>query len=115
MAPARAAGEVILEERVATNPEAMKKAFSTMPRSRIALETGTHSPWVSRVLSELGHEAIVARTQCPLDRGNVQAERLLKVHRVLLWTYSAGGELSSGIFSTTQGRISSCRAAVSPD
>jgi hypothetical protein len=41
------AGEVILEERVATNPEAMKKTFSTMPRSRIALETGTHSPWVS--------------------------------------------------------------------
>jgi transposase len=57
------AGEVILEERVATNPEAMKKTFSTMPRSRIALETGTHSPWVSRVLSELGHEAIVAHAR----------------------------------------------------
>ena len=57
------AGQVILEERVATNPEAMKKTFSTMPRSRIALETGTHSPWVSRVLSELGHEAIVAHAR----------------------------------------------------
>jgi transposase len=54
---------VILEERVATNPEAMKKAFSTMPRSRIALETGTHSPWVSRLLSDLGHEAIVAHAR----------------------------------------------------
>jgi hypothetical protein len=54
---------VILEERVATNPEAMKKTFGTMPRSRIALETGTHSPWVSRVLSELGHEAIVAHAR----------------------------------------------------
>jgi hypothetical protein len=32
------AGQVILEERVATNPEAMKRTFSTMPRSRIALE-----------------------------------------------------------------------------
>jgi len=31
------AGEVILEEKIAPNPEAMKKAFSTMPRSRIAL------------------------------------------------------------------------------
>lgn len=57
------AGQVILEERVATNPEAMKKTFSTMPRSRIALETGTHSPWVSRVLSDLGHEAIVAHAR----------------------------------------------------
>ena len=38
--------EVILEERVATNPEAMKKTCEKMPASRIALKTGTHSPWV---------------------------------------------------------------------
>ena len=34
-----------------------------MPRSRIALETGTHSPWISRLLSELGHEVIVANAR----------------------------------------------------
>ena len=45
------AGEVILEERVTTSPEAMQKTFGKMPPSRIALETGTHSPWVSRLLS----------------------------------------------------------------
>jgi transposase len=55
-------GEVILEERVATNPEAMKKTFEKMPASRIALETGTHSPWINRLLTELGHEAIVAHS-----------------------------------------------------
>lgn len=27
-----------------------------MPRSRLALETGMHSPWVSRLLSALGHD-----------------------------------------------------------
>ena len=37
--------------------------FGGIPRSRIALETGMHSPWVSRVLSELGHEVIVAHAQ----------------------------------------------------
>jgi hypothetical protein len=37
------AGEVVLEAKVATNPEAMKKTFEKMPPSRIALETGTHS------------------------------------------------------------------------
>lgn len=37
-------GEVILEERVTTGPEAMTKTFGKSPRSRIALETGTHSP-----------------------------------------------------------------------
>lgn len=56
-------GEAILEERVATNPEAMKKTFEKMPASRIALETDTHSPWVSRLLTELGHEAIVAHAR----------------------------------------------------
>ena len=34
-----------------------------MPRSRIALDTGTHSPWVSRLLGELGHEVIVANAR----------------------------------------------------
>lgn len=56
-------GEVILEAKVATNPEAMKHEFSKLPRSRIALETGTHSPWVSRLLTELGHDAIVAHAR----------------------------------------------------
>jgi molybdopterin-guanine dinucleotide biosynthesis protein len=41
----------------------MKKRFEKMPASRIALETGTHSPWVSRLLTELGHEAIVAHSR----------------------------------------------------
>ena len=34
-----------------------------MPGSRIALEIGTHSPWVSRLLSELGHQVIVANAR----------------------------------------------------
>src|SRR6202521_2345522 len=57
------AGEVVLEQKVATTPKAMSEVFGAMPRSRIALETGTHSPWVSRMLSELGHEVIVAHAR----------------------------------------------------
>jgi transposase len=57
------AGEVVLEQKVATTPKAMKVVFGGMARSRIALETGTHSPWVSRVLIELGHEVIVAHAR----------------------------------------------------
>ena len=53
-------GEMILEARVATRPEALKETLGRMPQSRIALETGTHSPWISRLLSELGPEVIVA-------------------------------------------------------
>jgi transposase len=54
------AGSVVLEQRVSTSPKAMKEVFGGMPRCRIALETGMHSPWVSRLLSESGHEVIVA-------------------------------------------------------
>ena len=56
-------GKIILEQKVPTTPEATKQTFSRIPQSRIALETGTHSPWVSRLLTELGHEVIVAHAQ----------------------------------------------------
>jgi transposase len=57
------AGKILLEQKVATTPEAMKQAFAKIPRSLIALETGTHSPWLSRLLTELGHEVLVAHAQ----------------------------------------------------
>jgi hypothetical protein len=57
------AGDVLLEQKLGTTPKAMKEVFGGMPRSRIALETGMHSPWVSRLLSELGHEVIVAHAR----------------------------------------------------
>ena len=57
------AGKIILEQKVPTTPEGMKEIFARIPRSLIALETGTHSPWVSRLLTELGHEVLVAHAQ----------------------------------------------------
>src|SRR4249920_2056687 len=57
------AGEIVREQRLGTTPKAMKELFGGMPRSRIALETGMHSPWVSRLLSELGQEVIVAHAR----------------------------------------------------
>lgn len=45
------AGNVILEHSLPTTPKGIHQVFSRIPRSRIALETGTHSPWVSRQLS----------------------------------------------------------------
>src|ERR1017187_1606747 len=48
-------GTVLLEQRLSTTPKAMREVFGAMPRCRIALETGMHSPWVSRLLSAVGH------------------------------------------------------------
>src|SRR5690348_15907752 len=58
------AGRILLEQQVATTPEALKQTFAKIPGSSlIALETGTHSPWVSRLLTELGYKVIVAHAQ----------------------------------------------------
>ena len=57
-------GEVIEEGRLRTTPEAIRRRFaSEQPPMRIAIETGTHSPWVSRLLEELGHEVLVANAR----------------------------------------------------
>jgi transposase len=57
------AGEILLEQKVATTPEAMKQIFEKIPHGLIAMETGTHSPWASRLLRELGHQVLAAHAQ----------------------------------------------------
>lgn len=52
--------EIRAESVLATTAEAFTALFSAMPRSRIALEVGTHSPWISALLEDLGHEVYVA-------------------------------------------------------
>src|SRR6202171_4764629 len=56
-------GNVILEQGVPTTPKGIQQVFSKISRCRIALETGTHSPWLSRLLTQLGHEVIVAHAR----------------------------------------------------
>jgi transposase len=57
-------GEAIEEGRLRTTPEAFRRRFaSERPPMRIAIEAGTHSPWVSRLLEECGHEVLVANAR----------------------------------------------------
>src|ERR1700720_2603538 len=51
------------EHRLSTTLKAMREVFEGMPRCRFALETGMHSPVVSRLLNESAHEAIVAHAR----------------------------------------------------
>ena len=53
-------GEVEETFCVRTTAPALSKRFGSIVPCRIVLEVGTHSPWVSGLLSELGHEVIVA-------------------------------------------------------
>src|SRR4051794_5903655 len=56
-------GKTLFERSVPTTKKGMTQVFGALARCRIALEVGTHSPWVSRLLSGLGHEVIVANAR----------------------------------------------------
>src|SRR5262249_18532146 len=53
-------GAVVAEGVVGTNETSLRLQFEGKPRLRIALEVGTHSPWISRLLTALGHDVLVA-------------------------------------------------------
>jgi transposase len=57
-------GEVLEESRLRTTPEAFERRFgSEWHHLSIAIEVGTHSPWVSRLLQGCGHEVLVANAR----------------------------------------------------
>jgi transposase len=51
-------GEILQEGQVTTTKAGMVEAFGSLGRVRIAIEGGTHSPWVSRLLQQLGQEMV---------------------------------------------------------
>ena len=53
-------GEVLEEGKVRTTPEGFARRFDSAEPFKVALEVGTHSPWVSRLLTDFGHEVVVA-------------------------------------------------------
>jgi transposase len=82
------AAEVVSEEQVPTSKIGLDSLFAKMPASRIALEVGTHSPWVSRHLASMGHEVIVANsrnvkliTQSVRKNDRIDARQLARLAR----------------------------------
>ena len=53
-------GEVIEEGRVRTRGKELSQHFRERERARIALEAGSQSGWISRLLQGWGHEVLVA-------------------------------------------------------
>src|SRR5450432_2824431 len=83
------AGDKASENKVATTKTGLSSVFGKMPPCRIALEVGTHSPWVSRHLAGMGHEVIVANprqvkliTQSVKKNDRMDAEQLARLARV---------------------------------
>lgn len=51
--------EVVQEVRVRTREMELRRTFSGVPASLVVLEACGLSPWISRMLEDLGHEALV--------------------------------------------------------
>jgi transposase len=89
-----AEGQVIEDGKLKLTPPGLNKVFATRPPAAIAIEVGGQSSWVSRALSELGHEVTVANPrQVKLisksykknDREDAEnLARLLRIDPVLL-------------------------------
>ena len=83
------AGEKASEDQLPTTKAGLDSLFAKMAPCRIALEVGTHSPWVSRHLAAMGHEVLVANprkvrliTQSVKKNDRMDAEQLARLARV---------------------------------
>jgi transposase len=82
-------GGIVEEARLKTTPAGLRKRFASLASTRIALEVGPHSPWISRLLEGFGHKVIVANPRrLRLIYGNdrksdrVDAQYLARVARL---------------------------------
>jgi transposase len=113
-------GEVQERGVVATSKEAVRDRFAQFGKSRVVMENGTHSRWVSRLLKELGHEVIVANTYkvrliCENNRKHdkIDAEYLARLGRVdpkLLFPIQYRGEQAQAVRCILKARDGLVRA-----
>ena len=113
-------GEIVEEGRVRTTASALERRFQGLPSSRVVLEVGTHSPWVSRLIAGLGHEVIVANARAvrliaesDRKRDRTDAERLARLGRLdpcLLAPIQHRGQKAQEDLAFIRGRASLVRA-----
>jgi transposase len=114
--------EAIEEGRLRTSPEAIRRRFASEQPMRVAIEAGTHSPWVSRLLEELGHEVLVANprrtrliyTSRRKKTDRLDAESLARLARVdpkVLYSLKHRGEDSQAHLAIVRSReaLVACR------
>lgn len=95
-------GEIIDERTITNHRESLRRLAKKYPGARVALEVGSHSPWISRFLSDLGLEVIVAnprklRAIYQNDRKSDERDarmlaRLARVDPELLYPIQHGSE-----------------------
>lgn len=58
-----AAGEIVEEQTITNTRESLTRLAKRCPKALVAIEVGSHSPWISRFLTELGCKVIVANSR----------------------------------------------------
>ena len=118
------AGGKASEDQLPTTKAGLDWLFAKMVPCRIALEVGTHSPWVSRHLAGMGHEVIVANprkvrliTESVKKNDRMDAEQLARLARVdpqLLGPIRHRGREAQGDLAVIRGRaeLVDCRTAL---
>lgn len=56
-------GEIVEQTRIATTKRALQRYFVNREPMLAAMEVGTHSPWISRLVEEAGHRPAVANAR----------------------------------------------------
>ena len=56
-------GEFVEEGRLRTTPEDLRRRFDSEQKLKVAIEVGTHSTWVSRLLEGCSHQVLVANSR----------------------------------------------------
>lgn len=57
------AGNILRQDTLGNNQQALGKLAQEYPEARVAIEVGTHSPWVSDLLAKAGLEVFVANAR----------------------------------------------------
>ena len=55
-----ALGECIDERTITNHRESLRRLSQKYPEALMVMEVGSHSPWLSRFLTDLGHRVLVA-------------------------------------------------------
>lgn len=115
------AGEVADRRTIPTTPEGFERYFRNAPSARVVMEVGTHSPWISRLLEEMGHEVIVAnpskirRARGRRKNDRIDAEYLARQGRAdtkLLYPIQHRGERAQAdlVLMKTRDTLVKCRS-----
>ncbi|MEK7404447.1 MAG: hypothetical protein AAB225_05015, partial [Acidobacteriota bacterium] len=96
-------GDVLIEDTLPTTKTGLNRLFERMPPSRVVLEVGAHSPWVSRHLARLGR--IDPQLLAPIRHRSEQAQAdlmLIRARRALV-------EARTKLINAARGLVRQCQ------